>query len=148
MKSLKPTLMIAMLSGIFQGFALVSIGFTIAKQEPGFLLFSLFTVLAAGLFWVISYDRAVELRAWTSPETQKALLDTIPQDAIDRQWIKELETAYNTYVSIWPDANPLWQANMQIAQTDKDNKIRILISSAKNAKGVRLPKPVTARSDD
>lgn len=148
MKSLKPTLLSAMLSGIFQGFIIVAIITAIIKQDAGYLIFAGFSVLCAGMVWGVSYDRAVELRAWIDPAKELEFLQFIPQDAVDRQWIKEIEEAYNSYNYQNYGADPLAQAKIQINQADKHTKIVTLLYAAKAARGIRLPKQVTIRSDD
>lgn len=148
MKSLNPTLLIAMLSGIFQGFTIVCIGAAIVKQEPAFIIFAGFCTLISLLFWGFSYDRAKELREWIDPAKEFEFLQTIPQDAVDRQWIKEVEETYNNYIYTYGAycSDALTQAKYQIDVQAKDAKIRALLSAAKATRGIRLPK--TSKSEE
>lgn len=148
MKSLKPTLLIAMLSGIFQGFIIAAVVTAIVKQDTGYIIVAAFCSMISVLFWLSSYDRAIELRDWINPAKEEEFKNIIPQDAIDRQWIKEIEETYNSYNYPYGNNDPLTQAKMSISIQEKDLKIRTLISSAKTARGIRLPKNVTIRSDD
>lgn len=148
MKSLKPTLLIAMLSGIFQAFIIIAVVTAIVKQDTIYVIIAASCLIFSGLFWLSSYDRAIELRDWINPAKEEEFKNVIPQDAIDRQWIKEIEKAYDSYNYAYGNTDPLTQAKMIISIQEKDLKIRTLISSAKVARGIRLPKNVTIRSDD
>lgn len=148
MKSLKPTLLIAMLSGIFQALVVTSIMTAIIKQDQTFIILAIFPLMASVLFMLKSHDYAVELRNWIDPTKELELLQNIPQDAIDRQWIKEIEIVYNDYI---PDYSydQLEAAKVSMSKQAKDVKIRTLISAAKEARGLRMNKRITiTRSDD
>jgi hypothetical protein len=75
----------------------------------------------------------------------------IPQDAVDRRWIVEIEKAVNEGTAFYgyggmPE-DPLTVTERQTREQAQRSKIQNLFYAAKNARGVRLPQRVTMRED-
>jgi hypothetical protein len=102
-------------------------------------------LLVAGLFVSLIGAMAKRLDALAQ------LGNPIPQDAVDRRWIVEIEKAVNEGTAFYgyggmPE-DPLTVTERQTREQAQRSKIQNLFYAAKNARGVRLPQRVTMRED-
>lgn len=78
--------------------------------------------------------------------------ETIPDFAVDRRWLKELEQAFDRQshsYALWEGADPLQKAEHEHEHERicKQDKFRVLMRAAQLARGVRLPPQVTMKDD-
>lgn len=73
----------------------------------------------------------------------------MPPDGVDRQWLKEIETAVQAIPEFyhWSDTDPILRAGMEIARANALDKVRRLIWAARNTSGTRLPPRPAIRED-
>ncbi len=92
------------------------------------------------------------LSRFNAGEIEAALVErgplTIPQDAVDRRWLVEIEDAFNA-VGYWPiydGGDLIVRAAEESNRSAQRLKVQSLISAALRARGQRLPpKPVYER---
>lgn len=105
-----------------------------------------FLGMAIGI--VATFIIAADMRTYTDPEQIAAAQLEIPQDAIDRRWLKELETAFDAQAyqpHVWEDMDPRERARHQAEAESRRWTFRTIMQHARAARGVRLPPEVTVR---
>ncbi|MDB5584846.1 MAG: hypothetical protein JWR80_10022 [Bradyrhizobium sp.] len=144
---IKGTIFLSALGGILSTMAIALIILASYTKEGAFVFLALMCAFVATGTLMGACNNANELRSYVPDVTRSELLASIPPDAIDRRWVKEIESAFSMYYpsQIWDGADALMRAHFQTEQAHNRQRVNDLISAARSAGGVRLPTQVTVR---